>query len=142
MFIKVRDFVLAVFEDVIQQLLPEVIHAVATVGTLEYKKELTVFVAVQHVCSCPAGRIPEYDHTLGRISQEVGDPYACVLTVIRRDGRPDDILWESHLFVTKGVDQVLECIGVVGCSHSKSLSFVHSIFVKKAYQFYATFFAI
>ena len=106
-----------VFEDVIQQVLPEVIHTVATVGSLEDKEELAKFGAVQDVCSCPAGRIPVCDHTLGRISQEVGDPYACVLMVMRRDGRTYDILWESHLLVAKGVEKVLECV-VGGRSHA------------------------
>ena len=116
MFVKVRDFILVVFEDVIQQILPEVIHAVATVGSLEDKEELAKFGTVQDVCSCPAGRIPVCDHTLGRISQEICDPYASVLTVMRRDGRTYDILWESHLLVAEGIDQVLEC--VVGRSHA------------------------
>ena len=116
MFVKVRDFVLVVFENVIQQILPEVIHAVATVGSLEDKEELAKFGAVQDVCSCPAGRIPVCDHTLGRVSQEVCDLYATVLAVMRRDGRTDDILWESHLLVAEGIDQVLEC--VVGGSHA------------------------
>ena len=105
-----------VFEDVIQQLLPEVIHAVATVGSLEDKEELAKFGAVQDVCSCPAGRIPVCDHTLGRVSQEIGDPYTSVLVVMRRDGRTYDILWESHLLVAEGIDQVLESI--VGRSHT------------------------
>ena len=69
-----------------------------------------VSLAVRDVCSCPAGRIPVCDHTLGRVSQEICDPYASVLTVMRRDGRSDDILWESHLLVAEGIDQVLECV--------------------------------
>ena len=105
------------FEDIIQHVLPEVIHPVAMVGSLEYKEELAVFGAIQDVYSCPAGRISICDHTLGKISQEVVDPYACVLMTMRRDGRIDDILWESHLLVAKGIDQVLECV-VSGRSHA------------------------
>ena len=35
---------------------------------------------------------------------------------MRRDGRTDDILWESHLLVAEGIDQVLESVG--GRSHA------------------------
>ena len=111
--VKVRDFI----QDIIQQALPEVIHPVATVGSLEDKEQLTIFGAIQEVCSYPAGRIPVRNHMLGRISIEVDDPHACVLMVMRRDGGTNDILWESDLLVTKGADQILECV-VVERSHT------------------------
>ena len=57
--------------------------------------------------------------------------------VMRRDGRTYDILWESHLLVAEGVDQVLECV-VGGRSHNKSLCFVHTAICKKSKSiFYA-----
>ena len=40
---------------------------------------------------------------------------------MRRDGRTDDILWESHLLVAKGIDQVLEYV-VVGRSHALQIA--------------------